>query len=64
MSASAKHIFFDILKRLQHVKSHLKSQIQFCKTYHIWDLQPPELVSHIEALEKQFRDIKGSVYDF
>ena len=63
MSASAKHIFFDILKPFQRVKSHLKRQIRFCKTHHIWDLQPPELVSHVEALERQLRDIEAGIFD-
>ena len=63
MSTSAKHDLLDLLRRLQRVKSHLRSQIRFCKTHYIWDLQPPELVSHFEALERQLRDIEGGVYD-
>ncbi|KAK9177955.1 hypothetical protein WN943_027145 [Citrus x changshan-huyou] len=63
MSASAKQLLLDILRRLQHVKSHLKRQIQFCKTHHIWALQPPKLVSHVEDLESQLRDIEGGIFD-
>ena len=63
MSASAKQILLNILKRLQRVKSHLISQIRFCKTHHIWALQPPELVSHVEDLESQLRDIDRAVYN-
>ncbi|KAK9199090.1 hypothetical protein WN944_014277 [Citrus x changshan-huyou] len=39
------------------------SQIQFCKTHCIWALQPPELVSYVEGLESQLRDIERSIYD-
>ncbi|KAH9686118.1 Endonuclease [Citrus sinensis] len=58
MSAIAKQFLLDILRPLQRVKSHLKRQIRFCKTNHIWALQPPELVSHVEDLESQLRDIE------
>ncbi|KAK9217540.1 hypothetical protein WN943_006168 [Citrus x changshan-huyou] len=63
MSASARQFFLDLLRRLQRVKSHLRSRIRFCKTHHIWDLQPPESVSHVKALERQFRDIEGGIFD-
>ena len=53
----------DILRPLQRVKSHLKMQIRFCKTHHIWALQPQELVSHVEDLESQLRDIEGGFYN-
>ncbi|KAH9769590.1 hypothetical protein KPL71_012072 [Citrus sinensis] len=53
----------DILKPLQRVKSHLKRQIRFCKIHRIWALQPPELVSFVEDLESQLRDIERSVYN-
>ena len=53
----------NILKPLQRVKTHLIRQIQFCKTHRIWDLQPPELVSHVEALERQLRDIEVGIFD-
>ena len=63
MRTSAKQILLDLLKLLQRVKFHLKSQIRFCKTHHIWDLQPLELVSHVEDLERQLRDIEGGIFD-
>ena len=63
MSASARQILLDLLRQLQCVKYHLRSQIQFCKIYHIWNLQPLELVSNVEALEKQLREIEGGIYD-
>ena len=63
MSAIAKQFLLDILKPLQRAKSHLKRQIRFCKTHRIWALQPPELVSYVENLESQLRDIERSVYD-
>ncbi|KAK9204871.1 hypothetical protein WN943_015136 [Citrus x changshan-huyou] len=63
MSVIAKQFLLDILKRLQRVKSHLKRRIRFCKTHHIWALQPPELVSHVEDLESQMRDIERGVYN-
>ncbi|KAK9183141.1 hypothetical protein WN944_026290 [Citrus x changshan-huyou] len=52
-----------IPRPLQRVKSHLKRQIRFCKTHRIWALQPPELVSYVEDLESQLRDIERSVYN-
>ena len=63
MSASAKQILLNIFRRLQCVKSHLRNQIRFCKTYRIWALQPPELVSHVENLERKRRDIERGVYN-
>ena len=63
MSAIAKQFLLDILEPLQRVKSHLKRQIRFCKTHRIWALQPPKLVSYVEDLESQLRDIERSVYD-
>jgi len=63
MSAIDKQFLLDILKPPQHVKSHLKRQIRFCKTHRIWALQPPELVSYVEDLESQLRDIERSVYN-
>ena len=63
MHALSRHILLNLLRQLQRVKSHLRGQIQFCKTHHIWDLRLPELVSHVEALERQLRDIKGGIYD-
>ncbi|KAK9192852.1 hypothetical protein WN944_003545 [Citrus x changshan-huyou] len=63
MSAIAKQFLLDILRPLQRVKSHLKRQIRFCKTLHIWALQPPELVSHVVDLESQLRDIERGVYN-
>ena len=63
MSAIAKQFLLDILKPLQHVKSHLKRHIRFCKTNCIWALQPPELVSYVEDLESQLIDIEGGVYN-
>ncbi|KAK9174915.1 hypothetical protein WN944_026919 [Citrus x changshan-huyou] len=63
MSVIAKQFLLDILKSLQRVKSHLKRQIRFCKTHHIWALQPPKLVSYVEDLESQLRDIERSVYN-
>ena len=63
MSTILKSFLQNILKPLQCVKSHLKRQIQFCKTDRIWALQLPELVSYVEDLESQLRDIERSVYD-
>ena len=63
MSTILKPFLLNILKPLQHVKSHLKRQIRFCKTRRIWTLQPPELVAYVEDLESQLRDIERSVYD-
>ena len=63
MSASAEQLLLNILRQLQRVKSHLKRQIRFCKTHRIWALQPPELVSYVEDLESQLRDIEKSVYN-
>ena len=63
MSIILKPFLLNILKPLQRVKYHLKRQIQFCKTHLIWALQPLELVSHVEDLESQLRDIEGGVYN-
>ena len=63
MCSSTRQIHLNLLKRLQRVKSHLRGQIKFCKTHHILDLQPPELVSHVEALERQLREIDGGICD-
>ena len=63
MSLILRPFLLNILKPLQRVKTHLKRQIQFCKTQRIWALQPPELVAYVEGLERQLRDIKRSVYD-
>ena len=63
MCASTRQILLNLLRRLQRVQSHLRGQMRFCKTHHIWDLRPPELVSHVKALERQLRDIEGGIYD-
>ena len=63
MSLILRPFLLNILKPLQRVKTHLKRQIQFCKTQRIWALQPPELVAYVEGLECQLRDIERSVYD-
>lgn len=63
MSLILRPFLLNILKPLQRVKTHLKRQIQFCKTHRIWALQPPELVAYVEGLESQLRDIERSVYD-
>ena len=63
MSTILRPFLLNIPKPLQRVKTHLKRQIQFCKTHRIWALQPPELVSYVEGLESQLRDIERSVYD-
>ena len=63
MSLILRPFLLNILKLLQRVKTHLKREIQFCKTYRIWALQPPELVSYVESLESQLRDIERTVYD-
>ena len=63
MSLILRPFLLNILKPLQRVKTHLKRQIQFCKTQRIWALQPPELVAYVEGLERQLRDIERSVYD-
>ena len=63
MSLLLRPFLLNILKPLQRVKTHLKRQIQFCKTQRIWALQPPELVAYVENLESQLRDIERSVYD-
>jgi len=63
MSLILRPFLLNILKPLQRVKTHLKRQIQFCKTQRIWALQPPELVAYVEGLESQLRDIERSVYD-
>ncbi|KAK9175144.1 hypothetical protein WN944_027150 [Citrus x changshan-huyou] len=63
MSVIAKQFLLDILKPLQRVKSHLKRHIRFCKTHRIWALQPLELVSYVEDLESQLRDIDRSLYN-
>ena len=63
MSAISKQFLLNIFKPLQHVKSHLKRQIRFCKTHRIEPLQPPKLVAYVEGLESQLRDIERSVYD-
>ena len=63
MSAIAKQFLLDILRPLQRVQSQLKRQIRFYKTHRIWALQPPELVSYVDDLESQLRDIERSVYN-
>ena len=64
MSTLLRPFLLNILKPLQRVKTHLKRQIQFCKTHPIWALQPPELVvAYVEGLENQLKDIKRSVYN-
>lgn len=63
MSLILRPFLLNILKPLQRVKTHLKRQIQFCKTQRILALQPPELVAYVEGLGRQLRDIERSVYD-
>ena len=46
------------------MKFHLRDLIQSCKSHPIWDLQPPTLVSYVEDLERQLREIEGSIYEF
>ena len=63
MHASTRQILLNLLRQLQYVKSHIKGQIRFCETHYIWDLQPPELVSHVESLERQLREIEERIDD-
>ena len=37
--------------------------LRFCKLHPIWDLQPPELVSHVKDLEKKFKEIEDDIYN-
>ena len=57
------HHFFKHLKEILHVKFHLRKLFWFCKSHPIWDLQPPELVSHVKDLEKQLKEIENDIYE-
>ena len=38
--------------------------IQRYKLHPIWELQPPTLMSYVEDLERQIREIEGGIYEF
>ena len=63
MSTSMRNFLFDHLKTLLHVKFHLRKLLRFCKSHPIWDLQPPELVSHVKDLERQLKEIEDGIYN-
>ena len=63
MSTSMRNFLFDHLKTLLHVKFHLIKLLRFCKSHPIWDLQPPELVSHVKDLERQLKEIEDGIYN-
>ena len=58
-----RRILFNRVKELLRVKFHLRSLIYVCKSHPIWDLRSPVLVSHIEDLERQLKEIKGTIYE-
>ena len=62
MTTSMRSILFKHLKELLHVKFRLKKLFRFCKSHPIWDLQPPELVSHVKDLERQLKEIEDGIY--
>ena len=64
MSTSIRKFLLIHLKSLLHVKFHLRGLIQNCKSHPIWDLQPPTLVSSIENLERQLKEIEHGVHEF
>ena len=63
MSTSMRNFLFDNLKMLLHVKFHLRKLLRFCKLQPIFDLQPPELVSHMKDPEKQLKEIDDDIYN-
>ena len=63
MSTYKKRILFKNLKELLHVKFHLRNLLRVCKSHPIEDLQPPMLVSSIEDLETQLKEIEDSIYE-
>ena len=63
MSTSIRNFLFDHRKTLFHVKFYLRKLLRFCKLHPIWDLQPPELVSHVKDLERQLKEIEDSIYN-
>ena len=64
MSTSIRKFLLTHLKSLLRVKFHLKGLIQSYKSHPIWDLQPPTLVSYVEDLKTQLREIEGGIYEF
>ena len=55
-------ISFKHLREHLHVKFHLRNLLKFIKSHNIWDLQPPELVSHIKDLKRQLKKIDDGIY--
>ena len=64
MSTLIRKIMFRHLKNLLHMKFHSRGLIRSCKSHLIWDLQPPTLMSYIEDLERQLREIRNGIYEF
>ena len=64
MSTSIRKILSKHLKNFLRVKFHLRGLIQSCKSHLIWELQPPILVSYVEDLERQLKEIEGGIYEF
>ena len=63
MSTSMRRIIFKHLRELLHVKFHLRNLLQLCKSHPIWDLPSPALVSHVEDLERQLKEMEDGIYE-
>ena len=64
MSTSIRKILFIHVGEFLRVKFYLRCLIQFCKSYPGWNLQTPMLVSHLDYLQRQPREIEGNICDF
>ena len=64
MSTLIRKILFKHVGEFLRVKFYLRGLIQFFKLHRGWNLQTPILVSHLNYLERQPREIEGSICDF
>ena len=63
MYTSMRRILFKHLRELLHVKFHLRNLLRVCKSHSIWVLKPLEIVSHIENIKRQLREIEDGIYE-
>ena len=63
MRTFMRRILFKHVGELFRVKFHLRNLLRVCKSHPIWGLQPPVLVSHVENLERQLKEIENDIYE-
>ena len=63
MRTSIRKILFKHLRELLSMKFHLKGLIQFYKSHPIWYLRPM-LMSHVEDIKRQLKEIEVGINDF